>query len=216
MNQNLANDLAGLTALDESGTKGALGGFWADRAAIVGFVRYFDSASCRKLVTALRDAQAEIEKRGARLLVVGGVQADAIGEFREAVGYRGPLMVDPSLDVFRAALMVAGAAPKPQAQAQAAPPASGGFFGRMKNALNADVGKLMKMDVKDALTADLETLGQQGGQPAQAAPSGPITPHDMAVFGLGPKEAVSYEWRARAAGDMPKIPDLLAALTPKV
>ena len=211
MNQNLASDLAGLTAVDESGSKIALGGFWADRAAIVGFVRYFDSASCRKLVTALRDAQAEIEKRGARLLVVGGVQPDAVRDFREAVGYRGPLMVDPSLDVFRAALMVAGAAPKPQAQA--AQQASGGFFGRMKNALNADMGKLMKMDVKDALTADLEKLGQSGSQPASATPSGPIAPHDMAVFGLGPKEAVSYEWRARAAGDMPKIPELLAALT---
>lgn len=211
MNQNLAKDLAGLTALDESGNTISLGGFWADHLAVVGFVRYFDSASCRKLVTTLKDAQGEIEKRGARLLIVGGVQSDAIKDFREAVGYHGPLMVDPSLDAFRAALMVPGAAPKPQAAAPVAA-ASGGLFGRLKNALNADVGKLAKMDIKEALTADLEKLGQQGAQPAAATPAGPITAHDMAVFGLGPKEAVCYEWRARAAGDLPKVPELLTAL----
>src|SRR5437867_310524 len=98
MNQNLAKDLSGFTALDENGATMSLGGFWVDHPAIVGFVRYFDSASCRKLVTALKDAQPEIEKRGARVLIVGAMPPVTIKDFREAVGYHGPLMVDPSLD----------------------------------------------------------------------------------------------------------------------
>lgn len=205
---SLAKDLAATTALDENNTKVSLGSFWAERPTVVGLVRYFDSASCRKLVTALREAQAEIEARGAGLLIVGASPAVFVREFREAVKYTGPLVVDPSLEVFRVAGMIPTAAAKPQAPPPEAP---AGLFGKMKAALNADVGKLLTMDVKDALTTDLVKLGQQGaqaGSPGRAT----TTAHDSAVFTLGPRDAAAFEWYARAAGDLPKIPDLLAAL----
>src|SRR5687768_5769059 len=133
----VAKDLATTSALDVNGAKVSIGSFWTDRKAVVVLIRYFDSASCRKVVAAMRDAQPEIEKRGARLIVIGGTQPESMKEFRESVGYRGPLVVDPSLDAFRAAGMVAGSAPKPGAKAAAAPAAKAapveapsGFFGK--------------------------------------------------------------------------------------
>lgn len=220
--------LEAANALDDNGAKVQLGSFWADRRAVLVLIRYFDSASCRKLVAAMRDAQQEIEARGARLVVVGGVKPEAMREFREAVGYRGSLVVDPSLDAFKIAGMVPGAAAKPAAAPAAAAPAAegepSGFFGRMKAAMNADVGKLLKMDVTDALTADLVKLGQQNtaasGEAAAAAPAatptGTVTKAaDSGVFVLGPGPATGFEWRAKGAGDLPKLADLLAALPKK-
>ncbi len=218
----IGKDLAPAPALDDNSAKISLGTFWADRKAVVVLVRYFDSASCRKVVSAMRDAQAEIESRHARLVVIGATPPDTMREFREAVGYRGPLVVDPSLDAFRIAGMVPGGAPKlaaPAAPAAAEPEASG-FFGRMKAALNADVGKLARMDIGDALTADLVKLGQQGAAPSAGASSAPAaggstTAHDSGVFVLGPGTATGFEWRAKAAGELPKLSELLGALPKK-
>ncbi|MBI1733906.1 MAG: redoxin domain-containing protein [Candidatus Rokubacteria bacterium] len=210
---NIARDLVAATALDDNGAKVTVGGFWADRKAVLVMIRYFDSASCRKLVAAMRDATAELETRGARLAVIGAGQPDAMREFREAVGYRGPLVVDPSLDAFRIAGMVPGAVTRPAAPAEA-----GGFFGRMKAAMNADVGKLLKMDVKEALTTDLVKLGQQQGAAAAAASTAAgatTTTHDSGVFVLGPGATTAFEWRAKAAGELPKLTELLAALPKK-
>jgi peroxiredoxin len=224
---NPGKDLGAANALDENGAKVQLGSLWTDRRAVLVFVRYFDSASCRKLVSAMRDAQPEIEGRGARLVVVGGVKPEAMREFREAVGYRGPLVVDPSLDAFRLAGMVPGAAPKPAAAAAApaapAEPEPSGFFGRMKAAMNADVGKLLKMDVGEALTADLVKLGQQnaGADAPAAAPAAPSSAApvtkaaDSGVFVVGPGPATGFVWRAKGAGDLPKLADLLGALPKK-
>lgn len=222
---NPAKDLSAANALEENGAKVQLGSFWADRRAVLVFIRYFDSASCRKLVAAMRDAQSEIETRGARLVVVGAAKPEAMREFREAVGYRGPLVVDPSLDAFKVAGMLPGAVAKPAAAPAAASTEAepSGFFGRMKAAMNADVGKLLKMEVTEALTADLVKLGQQnaaasGDAPAAApaAPSAPVTKAaDSGVFVLGPGPATAFEWRAKGAGDLPKLADLLAALPKK-
>lgn len=213
---NTAKDLASATALDDNGAKVSVGGFWADRKAVVVMIRYFDSASCRKLVAAMRDATAELESRGARLVVIGAAPADAMREFREAVGYRGALVVDPTLDAFRLAGMVPGAVARAAAPAAAEP--TGGFLGKMKAAMNADVGKLLKMDVKDALTADLVKLGQDpaGTTPTASAGAGATTTtHDSGVFVLGPGTTTAFEWRAKAAGELPKLAELLAALPKK-
>ena len=224
----VAQDLAGTSALDDNAAKVTVGSFYADRRAVVVMIRYFDSASCRKIVTSLRDAQSEIEKRGAQLVVIGASQPNTMAEFRESVGYHGPLVVDPSLDAFRAAGMVAGAAPMP-ASARAAAPAAhapaepSGFFGKMKAALNVDVVKLAKMDLGQALTVDLVKLGSERdadpGAPAPAgggsAPAAPTSSHDAGVFILGPGAVASYEWRSGKAGELPKLSDLIAALPKK-
>lgn len=57
----------------------------------------------------LRSALPEIQARGAKLLVVGSAPHEAIGGFRAATGYEGPLLVDPSLRAFRAAGLAYGA-----------------------------------------------------------------------------------------------------------
>jgi peroxiredoxin len=233
----VARDLATTSALDDNGATVSIGSFWTDRQAVVVLIRYFDSASCRKVVAAMRDAEPEIEKRGAGLIVIGSTppesMKESMKEFREAVGFHGSLVVDPSLDAFRAAGMVAGAGPKPAAKAtapvaKAAVPVGvpSGFFGKMKAALNADVGRLMSMGLTGALTADLVKLGSQPDMEAEpssgAAPAAASTAtvtasssHDMGVFVLGPGPVATYEWRAGKAGELPKLTELLAALPKK-
>ena len=224
----VARDLAATSALDDSGAAVSIGSFWTDRRAVVVMIRHFDSASCRKIVAAMRDAVPEIVKRGAGVVVGGAAPPETMKEFRESVGYRGPLVVDPTLDAFHAAGMVAGSAPKTAAgPAAAAPkpapapaPEPTGFFGRMKAALNADVGKLMKMDLTEALTTDLVKLGSQTGTAARSTAAASPTPtraanHDAGVFVLGPGAASGFEWRSEKAGELPKLADLLAALPKK-
>jgi peroxiredoxin len=223
----VARDLAGTSALDDNGATVSIGSFWSADKAVVVLIRYFDSASCRKVVAAMRDAQPEIEKRGARLVVIGGTELESMSEFRESVGYHGPLVVDPSLDAFRAAGMVAGSATRSAAKAgapaKAAAPVEApmGFFDKMKAALNADVGKLMSMSLSEALTVDLVKLGTKqpdASTDAAAPPASTITPsssHDTGVFVLGPGPVAAYEWRAGKAGELPKLGELLAALPKK-
>ena len=49
-----------------------------------------------------------VEKRGARVVVIGNGAADAIGSFRRTTGFTGALLTDPSLAVYRAAGLASG------------------------------------------------------------------------------------------------------------
>lgn len=53
-------------------------------------------------------ALPELQRHGAALVIIGSAQPDAIKEFRDATGYDGPLLVDPSLKTFRAARLAHG------------------------------------------------------------------------------------------------------------
>ena len=204
---SIAKELASATALDEGGTRVSIGSLWARGKAVIVMIRYFDSASCRKLVAAMREATAELESRGARLAVIAAGPREAMAEFRDAVGYRGPLLVDPTLEAFRLAGMAPG--PVPNAAAGAAPEPSG-FLGKVRSAMNADVGTLLRMNVKEALTTDLVKLGQRPR--ASGGPAGTATTHHSGVFVLGPGATTAFAWRARAAGELPGLSGLLAAL----
>src|SRR5437016_4023063 len=63
---------------------------------------------CRQLVAGLRDAAPELERLGAGVLVIGNAEPSAIAEFQEATGWRGRVLVDPSLRSYRAAGLVRG------------------------------------------------------------------------------------------------------------
>jgi hypothetical protein len=59
-------------------------------------------------VAGLKSALPDIHARGAEVVVVGCGQPDHIAAFREATGYNGPLLTDPSLRAFRAAGLAYG------------------------------------------------------------------------------------------------------------
>lgn len=58
----------------------------------------------------LRAVAPEIEGLGAGIVVIGNAEPAAIPDFREATGWRGRLLVDPSLRTYRAAGLVHGMA----------------------------------------------------------------------------------------------------------
>jgi len=49
-----------------------------------------------------------VEKRGARVVVIGNGATDAIASFRTTTGFTGALLTDPSLAVYRAAGLASG------------------------------------------------------------------------------------------------------------
>jgi peroxiredoxin len=59
-------------------------------------------------VAGLKGALPEIRGRGGEVVVVGSGQPEHIAEFREATGYDGPLVADPSLRAFEAAGLAYG------------------------------------------------------------------------------------------------------------
>jgi len=59
-------------------------------------------------VTGLTNALPEIHGRGGELVVVGCGPPEHIAGFREATGYAGPLVTDPSLRTFQAAGLAYG------------------------------------------------------------------------------------------------------------
>lgn len=62
---------------------------------------------CRQQVAGLKDVAAEIERRGASIVVIANGPASAIGGFRTATGYAGRVLADPGCRTYRAAGLVA-------------------------------------------------------------------------------------------------------------
>lgn len=56
----------------------------------------------------LHRARTDLEATGARLVVIGNGGPSFIADFREVVGYDGPLYTDPSLAVYEAAQLERG------------------------------------------------------------------------------------------------------------
>jgi hypothetical protein len=74
---------------------------------------------------------------------------------------------------------------------------------------------------QSAATASPAAGEPSGEQPAAAAAapaatvgSAPIS-HDSGVFVVGPGAVTGFEWRAKAAGELPRLTDLLAAVAAK-
>jgi peroxiredoxin len=59
-------------------------------------------------VAGLKARRPEIHRRGAEVVVVGSGQPEHIRAFRQATGYDGPLLTDPSLRAFRTAALAHG------------------------------------------------------------------------------------------------------------
>jgi peroxiredoxin len=59
-------------------------------------------------VAGLKTVLPDIHARGAEVVVVGCGQPEHVPGFREATGYKGPLLTDPSLRAFRAARLAHG------------------------------------------------------------------------------------------------------------
>ena len=101
-------DLAKLAVLDADGRSVQLGSLWAERTAVLVFVRHFGCIHCRDHVTQLLDAVAEIRAAGAEPYIIGNGSPSFIEGFREQTKWTGPIYTDPSLAAYRAAELERG------------------------------------------------------------------------------------------------------------
>ena len=104
MDDLLAAALGQVSVQDERGAPVRLGDFWVKRPVVLALVRHLGCLFCRQHVAGLMRHLPEIEGRGAALVVVGPSRPEHIAGFRSAMGYAGPLFVDPALRAFRAAV----------------------------------------------------------------------------------------------------------------
>lgn len=94
--------LAAAPLLDEAGIEVDAGALWAEKPAIVVFVRHFGCMFCRAQAAALQEAEPAISSAGGHLAVVGNGAPRFIAELRRVTGFEGPVLTDPSREAYRA------------------------------------------------------------------------------------------------------------------
>ena len=96
-------ELATLTVLDAKGRSVALGSLWADKTAVLVFVRHFGCIHCRDHVNQLLRSLDDIHAAGAEAYIIGNGSPSFIEGFRDQTKWTGPIYTDPSLAAYRAA-----------------------------------------------------------------------------------------------------------------
>ncbi|MPZ24266.1 MAG: redoxin domain-containing protein [Dehalococcoidia bacterium] len=109
MSQDFQEARGELPVLSPEGAQLQLRDVWADSPAVIAFVRHFGCIFCREQVRDLRARKGEIERLGARLIIVGNGTPEQADSFRTSM--RGDLEVytDPSRETYRAAGLRRGA-----------------------------------------------------------------------------------------------------------
>jgi peroxiredoxin len=83
-------------AFDPDGREVRLGRLWADRAAVLVFVRHFGCLFCRQQIAEVTPFLDRIRSRGAELVVIGHGTVEEAREFRDEQRLAVPLLTDPS------------------------------------------------------------------------------------------------------------------------
>lgn len=102
--------LAGTHVLDTDGGAVRLGDLWRERTVVLVFVRHFGCIFCKQQVAELKGALAQIEARGAELVVLGNGNVDDARRFAREQGIKFRLLTDPTGESYRQAGMRRGLA----------------------------------------------------------------------------------------------------------
>ena len=98
-----AGELEEIVLADQHGEPMRLGDLWADRPAVLVFLRHYGCVFCRHLATQLHHHRDKFEAQGLRLAVIGqGTPAHA-REFQRDQSVDLPLLVDERRAAYRAA-----------------------------------------------------------------------------------------------------------------
>ena len=87
--------LDALTVLDPNGRTIRLGELWADRPAVLVFVRHFGCLFCREQIAGMAPLRARVRSRGGELFVIGHGSVDQARAFQEEQAVSFPLFTDP-------------------------------------------------------------------------------------------------------------------------
>ncbi|HMJ14112.1 MAG TPA: peroxiredoxin-like family protein [Polyangiaceae bacterium] len=104
------NPIADSMVLDSGGTAVPIARLWQGAPAVIGFVRHFGCLLCHEQVSVLRQAQMEIEGRGAKLWIIGNGRAGDARTFALRSGLQDSVFTDPSRALYRALGMKHGVA----------------------------------------------------------------------------------------------------------
>jgi hypothetical protein len=102
------DDLATMSVLDAAGAPVVLGSLWAERPAVLVFVRHFGCIHCRQHAVELNRNIDLIRGAGADLVIIGNGTPSFIAGFRDETGWDGPVYTDPTLGAYRAAELKRG------------------------------------------------------------------------------------------------------------
>jgi peroxiredoxin len=105
-------ELAEAKLLDKDGKVSPLGDAWAERDALVVFVRHFACAGCSEHVTELAPRLLELDALGVRTVIVGCGRAEHIAGFIERHGLGDKhveVLTDPTLEAQKRANLVRSA-----------------------------------------------------------------------------------------------------------
>jgi peroxiredoxin len=94
--------IADLAVFDACGLRYRLGESWAERPAVLVFLRHFGCVTCREQVTELRPSIERIHELGAELVLVGNGSPEAAGALREEFQLSVPVYADPQRRSYRA------------------------------------------------------------------------------------------------------------------
>jgi hypothetical protein len=94
--------LAAATVLDSDGTKVRLAGEWAERPAVVVWLRHFGCVFCREQVAEIRAHRSEIEALGGGIVFVGNGTARAAAWFKKKFAADSIVLTDPDLVTYKA------------------------------------------------------------------------------------------------------------------
>jgi peroxiredoxin len=170
-----ARRLAEITVLDPEGNTVRLGDLWADRPAVVVWLRHFGCLFCKEQTAEFRSRIPEIARRGAGLVFVGNGNAHYAKGFRDEFCPDCTLLTDPRLASYKAI----------------------GARGGLVNTLGPQAWAAGIRAFRRGATQE-RTQGhpfQQGG-----------------VLVIEPGTKVTYSYLSKAAGDHPRVDDVIAAI----
>jgi peroxiredoxin len=102
MRQSLSQKLADITLPDSAGQQLRLGSLWADRPAVIVFLRHYGCIFCREHIAQLRDHEQSFRNKGASLAAIGLGDMRYAQIFRADSGITFPLLIDEKRLAYRA------------------------------------------------------------------------------------------------------------------
>jgi hypothetical protein len=102
--------LDSIVAFDPEGREVRLGQLWADRTAVLLFVRHFGCLFCKQQIADISPLLDRIRSRGAELIVMGHGSIEDARAFRDEQQLAVPILTDPSREAYCALDMRRGLA----------------------------------------------------------------------------------------------------------
>ena len=104
----MSHVLDSMVVFDPEGRRVRLGQLWADRIAVLVFVRHFGCLLCRQQIAGISRLVDRVQAMGADLVVIGQGSIEEARAFRDQERLTMPLLTDPTRQSYEAMAMRRG------------------------------------------------------------------------------------------------------------